>query len=292
MWNWKCIMRSRVLVALALIVSVGVSGTALARTSSARHLASNCVTCLGAPMDIVSTEAYFPLSGFHRIPTFLHQGSKPELLFLGVEDSELSDIERWPVVKALDQFGSFSQVTPAKRFCGNASCSIASFDLSHAEYRSRYIAFVSRDLVDAANGLYQRPSREELALFNRYARPPKAGSYRDAVLAAANTYAKSSLPLVTVGGYLQTETQIMNTGDFQALVQSTSTTGSAPDLPFAAVQQSLQESKPVDSAYPSLVRDVNAEANIITALICHANGKRPASVCGRSSIKSILKHVK
>lgn len=206
-------MRSRVLVASALIVSVGVSDTALARTSSARHLASNCVTCLGAPMDIVSTEAYFPLSGFHRVPTFLHKGSTPELLFLGVEDSELSDIERWPVVKALDQFGSFSRVTPAKRFCGNASCSIASFDLTHAEYRSRYIAFVSRDLVDASIRLYQRPSRKELALFNRYARPPKAGSYRNAVLAAAAGLAgPRALPLVTVGGYLQTLSQIVNVG--------------------------------------------------------------------------------
>ncbi len=41
-----------------------------------------------------------------------------------------------------------------------------------------------------------------------------------------------------------------------------------------------------------LVPDVNGEANIITALICHATRNRPVSVCHRTTIKQILKYVK
>jgi hypothetical protein len=40
------------------------------------------------------------------------------------------------------------------------------------------------------------------------------------------------------------------------------------------------------------VEDVNAEASIITALICHADGERPSSVCKRPTIEAILKDVK
>jgi hypothetical protein len=40
------------------------------------------------------------------------------------------------------------------------------------------------------------------------------------------------------------------------------------------------------------VEDVNAEANIITAFVCHADGHKPVSVCSRPVVKRILKYVK
>jgi hypothetical protein len=62
-------------------------------------------------------------------------------------------------------------------------------------------------------------------------------------------------------------------------------------LSFDAIQKALQTEK--DPPYVSrLGENVNGEANVITALICHADGKRPGSVCTRPVVKSILKSVR
>jgi hypothetical protein len=43
---------------------------------------------------------------------------------------------------------------------------------------------------------------------------------------------------------------------------------------------------------PTLISDVSAEANVITALVCHADHMQPKRVCGRAVIRKIVKHVK
>lgn len=72
---------------------------------------------MGKPMNTVSTRAYFPLSGFHAGAPALRNDFRPEVLFIGTLDphDEYSAIERWPVLKALEQFGSFSGDTTSSR---------------------------------------------------------------------------------------------------------------------------------------------------------------------------------
>jgi len=80
--------------------------------------------------------------------------------------------ERWPVVKALDQFGTLSHVASVERVCrsggggplhftGPGPCTIPTFDFSHVRYSSPYLAFVSKDLLREDNGkirVFQRLS--------------------------------------------------------------------------------------------------------------------------------------
>jgi hypothetical protein len=61
---------------------------------------------------------------------------------------------------------------------------------------------------------------------------------------------------------------------------------------FAEAQQSLASGLPAGHLPPSLIRDVNIETNIITALICHADHGQPAKVCTRPVIKRLLRHVR
>jgi hypothetical protein len=63
-------------------------------------------------------------------------------------------------------------------------------------------------------------------------------------------------------------------------------------LSFSTVLRSLQRGRAVGKAPQSLIQDYNAEANVITALICYADHLQPKAVCGRSTIRTILKHVK
>jgi hypothetical protein len=47
-----------------------------------------------------------------------------------------------------------------------------------------------------------------------------------------------------------------------------------------------------DAPNSRTVADINAEANIITALICHGDGMQPAKNCDRAVVKTILKHLR
>jgi hypothetical protein len=214
-------------------------------------------------------------------------------------------------VKALDQFGTLGGVTATiSHACYWVSQSAKSrkiqcynenqhpgkptYDLSHAHYESHYVAFVQQDLINY-DGVVHRPlSKVEQELFDRYVRVPGVGRWEDAVwqtaLNALSGYATTrTFPLLVVGDYFSTGANVAVPGDLgTAGYQSTST--------FTAVQDALQQGKPVGSKAiapaASLVQDFNAEANVITAFICHADGLRPKSVCGRSVIRTILKHIR
>lgn len=300
--RWR--MHTKLYAALAVVVTGAIL---LATGVSMAGSTQPSITNLGPSTNALSPATTFPLSGFHRIGKPLGSHSRPELLWTGTYlqlsnsllDSK-SAIERWAVVKALTQFGAFSQVGPAHVDCFTTAaaphgiCHLPSFDWTHARYRSSYLSFVHKDLVDAQDHPLQRLSAAELKVYNRYSRvrgpsPNKSDPY-DAFSTVFS--AQDPLPLVLIGRYLQTSSQIMLDGDFESALPM-STPNSTPiytGLPFDTVRAALVSGKDIGTF--KLVQDVNAEANIITALICHADGSKPAKVCHRPTIKQILKSVR
>jgi hypothetical protein len=129
---------------------------------------------------------------------------------------------------------------------------------------------------------------QERAIFDRYAAGPGLSE-------TARILSSVRLPLVLAGGYVQTVSQLMIGADFGKPVpiptSSTITSGLTTGLTFDTVRSALETGRePVSGSY--LVVDVNAESNIISALICHADGMRPQAVCTRPAIKEILNRVK
>lgn len=301
------------ILALAMVII----GTTLLPTRSTS--AASTIVDLGKPADVASTNNYFPLSGFHRVGKSGPAHGKVRLVFIGTlstEDSR-SAVERWPVVKALDQFGQFTGVKAVDMRCsGHGTTTLTcpglpTFDWSHARYRSNYVAFDHKDILGLNGSTYfQRLSTAELALYNRYARvplPPGLSQQQKKVLlkrdpyavmqtVTVSTYGQTSrgLPLIGVGGYVQTVSQVVQPGDFE--VAATPPLGTPQAITpaivqsFATIENDLRANR--DPAGDHLAEDVNAEANIMTALICHADGMKPKNVCGRSVIKAILKDVK
>jgi hypothetical protein len=287
---------------IAMVVVAGIlAGTGLMFQRSPALALS--VTNLGKPTNDVSYIG--PLGNFRYTKTSLHQGFKPELLFIGAQTSDKVEPVRWAMIKALSQFGTFGGVTAWPNLSSNASSpSFPSFNLNHMNYRSRYVAFVNKDLLNPRFRPFQKLSRQERALFDKYSNPlgPRSNLYAAATAAATRPDPKS-LPLLVIGGYLQTYPSLpVASDDFQvghaatpAVCPPTSCTGpyySLTNASFSDVQQSLVTGRATAGLPQSLIKDVNAEANIITALICHADGKKPASVCGRQVIRKILKVVK
>jgi hypothetical protein len=265
--------------ALVLALALLVSGVSLA-------LAAGGGLNLGKPANTVSPNAYFPLSGFHRIHQTLKARLRTEVLVIG-ESTIASGPEVWPVVKALEQFGTLTGLKPVDRpaftlKAGDktyAAQSASTVDWVGSRYSSRYVAFVHRDLRRYDSSQQTFVPFQTLAAVER-------DLYRKDAQQSPN--GQASLPLIAIGDYLQVASQIITDGDFRAPPGANNLPG--PFLSFSTVQSALASGQdPPDS---KLIEDVNAEANIITALICHADGSQPSKVCGRAVIKKLLKHVK
>ncbi len=131
---------------------------------------------------------------------------------------------------------------------------VPTFDLTHATYQSKYLSFVARDMQDQGGNQLQALSADQQALFSQY--DPSGG-----------------IPLVAVGGYAMSGSPIL------------------PDeisgRQFDSVQSALKH-----NAGDTFVQDINAEANVLTALICHADGMHPQAACSRPAIRQIMASVR
>ena len=215
--TWRLVRLGAVVVTLAAVLVGGA------------YSAGNILN-LGKPVNIQSTNQHFPLSGFHYIKTDLRSHGKAELLFIGALAHEgRVSAERWPLVKALEQFGTFSKVRPlGGSDClpvegGGQYCPVPSYDLSRAKYASKYLVFRDRDLIrfDAAKKMmvrYQVMNKVDESIFNKYARfqSGKPGGFVTMVEATMdNSQSTHTLPLILIGHYIQTISQVVSAGDFQ-----------------------------------------------------------------------------
>jgi hypothetical protein len=283
-----------VLVAATFLVIAGVA------------LALQNITNLGKPTNTLSSNPHFPLSGFHRVGTPHMSNFRVELIVLEVMPDDTSRAERWPVVKALDQFGTFSNIQPVDHICmqptsgpyaGDNLCTPPSYDWSHATYRSPYVDFQHRDLIDAHGKLHPTMTAEQRRLFDKYVATRHASLMKSIINAVSKPLTPTSrqLPLVYVGGYVQTVSQDMNPGVLLRAVDTSQNPkepyGYSTGVSFDEAQNGLITGvDPPGST--GLNAGVNGEANIITALICHSDNLQPAKVCGRPAIRQILSYVK
>lgn len=207
------------------------------------------VAALGPPSSAVPG---VPAGNFTRIDRVIRQNGKPELFYVGEMYCPYCAAERWSVVKALSQFGTWSHLsstTNGKSVQGFAV--IPTFDFMGATYRSKYVSLAAKDITDWDGKPLQSLSFGEQALFNRY-------------------NLRGGTPMTLAGDYVE-----LGSGYSPAEIQGKS---------FASVQQALQRG---DNT--SFVAAINAETNVITAILCHADGGRPASTCTRPAIRNLMR---
>jgi hypothetical protein len=288
-------------------------------------------TDLGKPMNIASTAVYFPISGFHRIHASPSSSGKTRVLFIGGQGTSFDAInmERWPLVKALTRFGRLTGVKRVNSQCHAVAgsepfCSVPTFDLVHADLHSSVVTFTDRELIRESGTKYTRYQSldgTDKHLFDTYARyrgvpqcysqshQPKSYAcpgYVNVVLSTIGaTDTQRTLPLVLVGQYVQTFSQIITLGDFRPMAAipvpsatpsfggDAGSVGAYRFLGFSQIQNALIKGRDpvVPGARTRVVEDVNAEANVITALICKSDGNRPHGVCSDRTIKGILRHL-
>jgi len=280
-------MPPRALIALLTLALV----TAISYTCVS---AASGILDLGSPTNDVPPN--LPLDGFHRVGQPATSGSRALVLFIGTQTDSFSAMERWPMVKALEQFGTLSGAKALTPPCtivnssGPCLTAYPTYDWSRAHYVSRYVHFVHKDVANLQGRPFQRLSQREAALLRRYG--PRPYKPRQVVnIGACNPSTLRSYPVVLIGGYIETISNVVICADFST--QAPSAGGLPPPnvpLSFEAIRSRIAGN--VKSLGESTGPDVNAEANLISALICHADHLQPKKVCSRPGIKGILKYVK
>jgi hypothetical protein len=127
--------------------------------------------------------------------------------------------------------------------------SVPSFNLGNAKYSSYFVGFVNRELKDVNGHPLDKLSRSQSKLFRRY--DPEG-----------------RLPLVVLDRYVMAGSAV----SADVLAGRT----------FKTVQSTLTSERRT-----AFSREINAEANLITAMVCQADRHQPSVFCNRAPIKRI-----
>lgn len=182
----------------------------------------------------------------------LQTAGKPEVLYVGLESCPACAIERWGLVVALSQFGTFSQLPLGESAVGSRPF-VRSFTFAGARYVSPYLSFegveVSSDLP-APGGGFQRLDR----LTSEQSR------------AVRKLDARGLAPFVDVANRFTDVGATVPPGVGQGL--SWSQLAGAVRRPRTQPAQAIA-----------------ASAEVFTAELCQATGGEPAPVCGSAVVK-------
>jgi uncharacterized protein DUF929 len=191
------------------------------------------------------------LQGFRRVfdqPQL--SGGHPLTLFLGGQFCPFCASMRWPLVKALSRFGTFSGLGQISSQQGTDGFnSIGTYDLAKASFQSDSVTLRMVEVADVNGNALQQPDAETTALLNQF--DPQG-----------------SIPFVFIGGAYVAQLPYS-----PALLQGKS---------FAQILAEVNSSNPGE-----LGQAIDAEADGITAIICKTDGAQPAQVCTQPGIQAL-----
>jgi len=98
----------------------------------------------------------------------LSVGAKPEVLYLGTEWCPFCAAERWSLVMALSKFGTFGPLRGTTSSSADTNASSPTFTFYHADFTSKYIAFVAIEEQTNTGQQLQAPTAAESALESKF----------------------------------------------------------------------------------------------------------------------------
>jgi hypothetical protein len=187
--------------------------------------------------------------------TPLEQSGKPELLYVGLESCPACAIERWGLVVALSQFGTFSELRLGQSAVA-ARPFVPSFTFSGARYSSPYLSFdgieVSSDLPAPGGG----------SRFRSLGR-----------LTPAQARLLRALDPSGVGPFVDVGNQFVDVG-------ATVSPALAQGLSWSQLAGAVHRPR------TQAGQGIAASAEVFTAEICRVTGGQPAAVCGTSAAQN------
>ncbi len=194
-------------------------------------------------------------------PPLVGPTGKPEFFYFGAEYCPFCAAERWSVVVALSQFGTFSKLNQTTSSSIDTYPSTPTFTFYQSAYTSQYLDFVSVESTtnqSDGNGGYttlQTPTTDQVQLLTKYDGPPYLTS-------------SGSIPFIDVANQM-----VMQGANYTPQVLS--------NLSWDVIANDLT----IPSS--AVTQGIVGSANYLTAAICKATNQKPASVCTAAPIPAI-----
>jgi hypothetical protein len=197
------------------------------------------------------------LKAVKSTPVLKGPSGKPEVFYMGAEYCPYCAAQRWPMIIALNRFGSFP-IAPTPMVSGEDS--IPTFSFYKSSYQSKYIDFVPVEVEDNSQPTpnpLQTLTAAQTKIVNTYDAPPYTTSS-----------SADSFPFISVGN------QYVSAGAYYAPTVLQGLTSS---------EVSSQISDPTTDVSQTIL----GSANYLTAEICALTNNQPASVCSADPIPTI-----
>lgn len=262
LWSSALVVGVIIFIVLAKLVSSG--STSNNDTGSALAAADLVKKVTNVPQSVLDAVGQGSVTVLPKAitGTALTKDGKPEILYIGAEYCPYCATQRWPVVIALSQFGTFTNLGATHSASADTFPNTQTFSFHGAAYTSKYISFAGVETqTNQIQGNSYAPldtmTAEQQKLFTTFNAPP----YVD----ASST---GSIPFMYFAG------SYINSGSMYApsLLQGKT-----------AMQIATALSTPSDPISQGAV----GAANVLIATICKLTNNQPANVCTAVSIPPI-----
>jgi hypothetical protein len=247
-------------VALVLIIIVVINQLGSGSAAGATPLSSTVAGILlhPSPSVVQAVGSGSQPGQLVRLPgdtTLKDNAGKMSVAYVGAEYCPYCAAERWVIVYALSQFGTFSGLSQIESSSTDQFPNTNTLTFYKSSYSSSVIDFSPAELQDRDGKQLQTPSAQVENIFTTYDRPPY-------------TVETQQYPFLFIGGRYV----LQNTSYSPALLAG---------LTWDQIATKLKN--PADP----VTRAIVGNANILTAAMCVALGDIPASVCSSSTIQAI-----
>jgi hypothetical protein len=247
-----------VVVVVAIVVAVGLMhNTQGAKTTAASNdVISNVTSIPVATFDEVGAGSIKTLPSAITADPLTADG-KPRLVYVGAEYCPFCAAERWSLVAALARFGTFTGLGQTASTPKDVYPNTSTLSFHGASYTSQYISFTGYETEDTNGKQLDSLTPDDSALVQKYNAPPYVGTSDTA----------GSIPFIALfGSYVS-----QGASYSPAILEGMS---------HAEVAQAMQDPS------TEVAKNVDAMANVFSAIICASTDGQPADVCTSSGVQA------
>lgn len=247
-----------VVVVVAIVVAVGLlhNNKGAETTAASDDVISGVTTIPVATFDAVGAGSIKTLPSAITADPLTADG-KPRIVYVGAEYCPFCAAERWSLVAALARFGTFTGLGQTASTPKDVFPNTPTLSFHGSSYTSQYISFTGYETQDTDGKPLDTLTQEDNALVQKYNAPPYVGTKDTA----------GSIPFI-------------------ALFGSYASQGASYSPDLLKGMTHAEVAKAMQDPGTDVAKNVDAMANVFSAIICKATDGQPGEVCSSSGVQA------
>jgi hypothetical protein len=247
-----------VVVVVAIVVAVGLlhNNQGAKTTAASDEVISGVTSVPAATFDQVGAGSIKTLPSAITADPLTADG-KPRIVYVGAEYCPFCAAERWSLVAALARFGTFTGLGQTASTPNDVFPNTPTLSFHGSSYTSQYISFTGYEIQDTNGKQLDKLTADDNALVEKYNAPPYVGTSDTA----------GSIPFIALFGSYVSQGASYSPDIFKG-------------MSHAEVAQAMQDPG------TEVAKNVDAMANVFSAIICKATDGQPGGVCTSSGVQA------